>query len=530
LVKSRYAHVFTLIAAVASFAPVLAVDYLLDSYVRGRERAMLQQSVDSIAERVQTIAYDTITSLRRILADSPSLCTPTFIANAHQQMETSLYLKQVLVENADHVQYCDALGRQVSYTALSGTLSIPGHAETLEVVRYGDLAAPALKVTQRFGDMRSVSAFAPIVAATPDSLLDGLKPTSMVRLTLTDGTQVLTAGDPAGYDHRGSVEFISASAFAGELPLRIEAAVPFAVVRADYADLDVSFTLVACLMSAAFLILALQFVRRGQVPAFDLERAIAAGEIKPHYQPVINLRTGALAGCEVLARWEKKSGEVVGPAAFIDYAEITGLAIPMTLGLMQQVRSDLGELARGMPQIKISINLFDGHFRDGAIVEDVQAIFGQSPIEYRQLVFEITERRPVEDLTQAQAVIGALHALGCRLAIDDAGTGHSNLAYIHQLGVDVIKIDRMFVDMVKSDTQQVAVLDGLISMARDLGADIVAEGVETEVQAKYLRARGVVLAQGFLFAPALRAAAFKELAQALNGNSGVHEVVAAPAA
>jgi EAL domain-containing protein (putative c-di-GMP-specific phosphodiesterase class I) len=116
------------------------------------------------------------------------------------------------------------------------------------------------------------------------------------------------------------------------------------------------------------------------------------------------------------------------------------------------------------------------------------------------------------------------------LAIDDAGTGHSNLAYIHQLGVDVIKIDRMFVDMVKSDTQQVAVLDGLISMARDLGADIVAEGVETEVQAKYLRARGVVLAQGFLFAPALGAAAFKELAQALNGNSGVHEVVAAPAA
>jgi sensor c-di-GMP phosphodiesterase-like protein len=101
--------------------------------------------------------------------------------------------------------------------------------------------------------------------------------------------------------------------------------------------------------------------------------------------------------------------------------------------------------------------------------------------------------------------------------MDDVGTGHSNLAYMQTLGVDVIKIDRVFVDMVKSDTQTVPVLDGLISMCRDLGTDIVAEGVETEAQALYLRSRGVVMAQGFLFAPALKANAFRELARALNG-------------
>jgi sensor c-di-GMP phosphodiesterase-like protein len=85
------------------------------------------------------------------------------------------------------------------------------------------------------------------------------------------------------------------------------------------------------------------------------------------------------------------------------------------------------------------------------------------------------------------------------------------------LGVDVIKIDRVFVDMIKPETQQVPVLDGLIAMCRDLGTEIVAEGVETEAQALYLRSRGVVMAQGFLFAPALKASAFKELARALNG-------------
>jgi sensor c-di-GMP phosphodiesterase-like protein len=232
---------------------------------------------------------------------------------------------------------------------------------------------------------------------------------------------------------------------------------------------------------------------------------------------VINLRTGMVSGCEVLCRWEKRNGEVVMPGAFIDYAEVTGLAIPMTLSLMQQVRQDLGDLCVEIPELKVSINLFEGHFRDSSIVEDVQAIFGGSTISFRQLVFEITERRPIDNSTAAHSVIAGLHAIGSRLAMDDVGTGHSNLAYMQTLGVDVIKIDRVFVDMIKPDTQTVPVLDGLISMCRDLGTEIIAEGVETEAQALYLRARGVVMAQGWLFAPALKANAFRDLARALNG-------------
>lgn len=514
--KSKYSHALMLLAAIAAFLPVMAVDFVLDSYVRVRERALLQQSVDAVAGRVQATAYDTIASLRRILAESPSLCTPSFIANVHRQMEQSLYLKQVLVENADGVQYCDALGKDVKYSPLSRPLSVPNQTETIEVAKYADLRMPVLKITQAFGTARRVSAFAPILAAEPDSLLNGLKPTSMVRVSLTDGAEIVTVGDPKAYDSRGEIEFVTAESFAGELPIRVTAAVPFAMVRADYGDLDASFTVVAALMCGAFLILALQYVRRSDLPAFDLERAIAAGELKPYYQPVINLRTGALAGCEVLCRWEKKNGEVVPPGAFIEYAELTGLALPMTVSLMQQVKADLGGICRDMPDIKISINLFEGHFRDGNVVDDVHTIFANSSINFRQLVFEITERKPLEKMAQAQSVIAGLHALGCRLAMDDAGTGHSNLAYLQTLGVDVVKIDRVFVDMIKADGPAVPVLDGLISMARDLGTEIVAEGVETEAQALYLRARGVVHAQGYLFAPALKAGAFRDLARALN--------------
>ncbi len=515
--RSKFSNALMLLAAIAAFLPVLAVDFVLDSYVRVRERAVLQQSADALAGRVQATAYEAIAALRRVLADSPSLCTPSFIDNVHRQMELSLYLKQVLVENADGVQYCDALGKNIKYSPLSRPLSVSNHTETIEVVKYAELRIPALKVTQSFGNSRKVSAFVPVLAAETDSLLTGLKATTMVRVSLTDGAEIVTAGDPRAYDERDKTEFVVAESFAGELPIRVTAAVPFAIVRADYGDLDASFTAVAALMCGAFLVLALQYVRRSDLPAFDLERAIAAGELKPYYQPVINLRTGALSGCEVLCRWEKKSGEVVPPGAFIEYAEVTGLALPMTVSLMQQVKVDLAEVCRDMPELKISINLFEGHFRDGNVVDDVHTIFSHSSIEFRQLVFEITERKPLEKMQQAQSVIAGLHALGCRIAMDDAGTGHSNLAYLQTLGIDVVKIDRVFVDMIKPDTASVPVLDGLIAMARDLGTEVVAEGVETEAQALYLRSHGVVQAQGYLFAPALKAKAFKELASALNG-------------
>ena len=514
--RSKYSNIIVLLAAILAFLPVVAVDYLLDGYVRQREMSAMQRISDSMSGQIEAGANDAIGALRRILTDSPSLCTPTFIANAHREMLASLHLKQVLVENGDGVQYCAALGSQFNYSTVGSSLSVPGHSETISVVKLAGLEMPLLKVSQSFGSERRVSVFVPLLSMPAVQLLDSLRPAALARASLTNGMAILSIGDVAAFDSRESdSKYVFAQSFAGEIPIRVESAMPFSVARAGYAGLDLSLTLVACLMSAAFLVLMLQYVRRSNLPAFDLERAIVLGELKPYYQPVIDISTGRLAGCEMLCRWVKKNGQIVPPGTFIDYAEQTGLAVPMTVSLMQQVRDDLSDLCREMPDLKVSINLFEGHFRDTSIVDDVRAIFGGSPISFRQLVFEITERRPL-DSTQAGSVIAGLHALGSRLAMDDAGTGHSNLAYLQTLGVDVIKIDRIFVDMVKPETTQVPVLDALISVAKDLGTEIVAEGVETEAQALYLRARGVVMAQGYLFAPALKASAFKELARALN--------------
>jgi len=519
-VKTRFSHIVMLISAILAFVPVLAVDFLLDGYVRGREASYAQVTLNAITAQTQRSVYDGINSIRHAIDRSPSFCTPTFVRNMQLELKANFALRQMLVENPDGVQYCDAFGDGVNFTPLSATIAIPGHEETLTLVRLGGVSLPVLKLT-RIAGTKLVSAFVLASPRVAQGLPSELKDASSFRMVLANGDAIVSLGDGSGLARRADgLSFIVVNSFAGELPIRAEVAILFSTLRAAYSQLDVSLTIIACLMSGAFLVTALHYVRRSQIPSFDLENAIATGELKPYYQPVIDLRTGRLLGCEVLVRWQKRNGEIVPPGVFIDYAEVTGLAIPMTVNLMESVKNDLATLCAELPHLKISINLFEGHFRDSSIVEDVQAIFGGTPIKFRQLVFEITERRPLANDIETMTVINGLHALGARLALDDVGTGHSNLAYVQTLGADIIKIDRVFVDMVKEDTTQVPVLDGLITMARELGTDIVAEGVETQAQAIYLRARGVIQAQGFLFAPALKAESFIALARGLNGRMG----------
>ena len=515
--KLRVPQMLLIVSALAAFAPILAVDWLLDGYVAGRESQKLRAELDQVTRETEAGVASVIRALRRIEQASPVFCSPAFLAAARAEMLDSLVIRQIVVTNDDGIQLCDAIGTEFSWMQVSSAVPMPGHTETLTVVGAVGRMPPSLLIETSPRDGRRIGVFIPVHPHVVLGPAGAFPEGSFLRMELTNGQEISTYGDAGAYERataRG--EFITAESFAGQVPIRGVAAVPFASVRMGYADLDIGFTMVACLMSAAFLWLALQYVRRGENPAHDLEKAIARGQLRPRYQPVVNLLTGRIAGCEVLIRWDKPSGETVSPGAFIEYAEMSGLAIPMTLSLMEQVRDDLEPLCGDQPDLKVSINLFEGHFRDGSIVEDVVSIFDGSKVGYGQLVFEITERQPLSDKRGANATITALHRLGSRVALDDAGTGHSNLAYLQELGIDIIKIDKVFIDLIKQRTDTVPVVDALISMARDLKIDIIAEGVETLEQALYLKAKGVIYAQGYLFAPALFLGPFIELARRMN--------------
>ncbi|WP_424981083.1 EAL domain-containing protein [Maritalea sp. S77] len=516
--KAKFSHFLMFLCALLAFAPILTVDFMLDEYVRMREGKALRAQVNTVINETQSSVNSALKSLNAIVTRSPSLCTPTFLSSAAEQMRSNYLLRQLVVNSTDGSVLCSAYGDGFKYSAITPTMTMPSGPQEMTVVQIADSDQPLIKVSLKVRPGREVSAFVPINVHLLVDENDTIRGALMTRFVLTSGMPIVEFGDPeAFYNHPNRTrDFLFVEQVAQNVPIKLSTAVPLDVVRADYADLKIGFTIVACLTSCVFLWLCIQYVRRSQAPTFDLERAIQAGELRPRYQPVIDLQTGQIAGCEVLIRWEKPNGEVISPGAFIEYAELSGLAIPMTLSLMEQVRDDLEDLCARHSHLKIGINLFERHFRDGSIVEDVQAIFGGTEVRYSQLVFEITERQPLSNMEGVNSVIDDLHKLGAKVALDDAGTGHSNLAYIQKLGIDIVKIDRVFVELIRHRNVPVPVVDALIGMATELNTEIIAEGVETEEQALYLRAKGIRQAQGFLFAPAIPIESYLALAERMN--------------
>lgn len=515
--KLRLQHFLILLGVIISFTPILLVDFFLDSYVKKQSLLRFNDVSKAVSEINQNAVFKAIASLDVILKTSPSLCTPTFITNVQKQLQLNSTLAQVVVENKDTVQYCDAYNGVANYSVLSNSLPMPNRNETFKIVQLENNPKPSFMISRSVGSNRTISAFVHVYSSIEGVVPNFLIDVSSLKIQTTDGGQVISLGKRYSIDEiANDKKMIVLTSVATALPIMTQLVIPFDAIRSSFADADIFLTLFAILFGGIILLLLIKTLNKSNLPAIDLERAITQQEFKPYYQPIIDINTGRLVGCEALMRWVKKNGEVVAPGMFIDYAESSGLAFPMTISLMKQIVKDLGQLCQNQPDIKIGINLFEGHFRDTGIVEDVKTIFGKSKINYNQLVFEITERKPLKNQLAVSGVIGGLQALGCKMAMDDAGTGHSNLAYMQTLNVDIIKIDKVFVDMIRDGINNVPILDGLISIARDLGADIVAEGVESQAQLKYLREHGVRQAQGFLFSPAVRHEDFIKLAKGLN--------------
>jgi sensor c-di-GMP phosphodiesterase-like protein len=251
-------------------------------------------------------------------------------------------------------------------------------------------------------------------------------------------------------------------------------------------------------------------------PVAELERALAAGEFVPYYQPIVDIRSGKLRGAEVLVRWRKADGSLVLPGAFIPLAESSGLIRAMTFDLMRRVCVEAGPAFGLRPALRVSFNFAAMLFSDQTIIRDVRNLFSASPIKLSQVVLEVTERDPIENFTLTRQVIAGLQGLGLRIAIDDVGTGHSGLSYMLKLGVDIIKIDKMFVDAIGTDRNSTTIVETLIDLAHNMRMDVVAEGVENFEQVMHLRELGIRSAQGYVFAPPLPGSAFLQLIEAMD--------------
>jgi EAL domain-containing protein (putative c-di-GMP-specific phosphodiesterase class I) len=224
-----------------------------------------------------------------------------------------------------------------------------------------------------------------------------------------------------------------------------------------------------------------------------------------------------VVSAEVLARWRKPDGSLVPPVQFIPLAESSGLIIALTRALMRRVCAEAGAEIGARPDFRVGFNLSARHFADEKVVEDVRAIFNASQIALSQVLLEVTERQALDDLAAARRVIASLQGLGVHVGIDDLGTGHSGLSYMLKLGVDFIKIDKLFVDAIDTERYSTTIIETLVTLARDMHMEIIAEGVETFEQVQHLRERGIRKAQGYVFAPPLPGPSFLKLLAAADG-------------
>ncbi|WP_172891557.1 EAL domain-containing protein [Cohaesibacter sp. ES.047] len=247
------------------------------------------------------------------------------------------------------------------------------------------------------------------------------------------------------------------------------------------------------------------------------DRILAAldnGEFVPFMQPIVCLETGRITGCEVLTRWNKPDGTVVQPHEFIPLAQNYRVTREVTNRIMEDARDVIAPLIDGGGDLKVSFNLFSSQLVDEAIVDDVQSVFGESSVGYTNLIFEVSDRVPITDLTLAKDIISRIQALGSEIALDDVGSGHSGLYNLTSIGVDILKLDKLMVDAIDQGLAGTELVKGLIELAARLNIGVIAEGIETERQVVELRRMGVSAAQGYLFAPPLPASSFAELYKA----------------
>jgi diguanylate cyclase (GGDEF)-like protein/PAS domain S-box-containing protein len=237
--------------------------------------------------------------------------------------------------------------------------------------------------------------------------------------------------------------------------------------------------------------------------AAELRGAIENNELVVFYQPIVDVASGRTRGAEALVRWQHPHRGFLAPNAFIPIAEATGLIVPLGRWVLDEACRRTAEWKRAglaTESFYVSVNLSARHVQDENVLGDVSTALEDSGLAAKALVIEVTESALIEDLVPAAATLARLKKLGLRIAVDDFGTGYSSLAYLSNFPLDIIKLDKSFIDRVATTADGETMVRAVVALAHTLGLTAIAEGVEHGDQAVALEHLGCRLAQGYLFA------------------------------
>jgi diguanylate cyclase (GGDEF)-like protein len=303
------------------------------------------------------------------------------------------------------------------------------------------------------------------------------------------------------------------------LNIEIEASIGLAIYPTDGVSGDV-------LMQRADIAMYLAKTRRTVVERYDpqldhhttrrleligeLRTALTDGDVHVYYQPKLDLVSGDVSEVEALARWVHPRLGVVPPSEFVPLAEHTGLIRPLTSHVLRHAVAQAAQWQADGAPLTVAVNLSARSVHDGAIVQEVLTVLNETRLPPSLLRLEITESSIMADPQRARSVLEQLHDMGIRLSIDDFGTGYSSLAYLKDLPISEIKIDRSFVTNVLEREGDQVIVRSTIDLARNLGLTSVAEGVESTAALRWLAQAGCSQAQGYHIARPMTPAALGE--------------------
>jgi len=245
----------------------------------------------------------------------------------------------------------------------------------------------------------------------------------------------------------------------------------------------------------------------------ELRSALATGQLRVYYQPQVDLMDGRIIGVEALVRWQHPRHGLIEPSEFLSVAEETGLITQVDEWVQMHAFSEVAEWRRaGHGDIRLSVNMSSQQLEQETFLERFLANLDASGLAADRLKIEITENAIMRDMEVIVPKLRALRKTGIRIAIDDFGTGYCSFTYLKHFPVNTLKIDRSFVGDIRA-VGDASIIDAIVAMARGLKLDLIAEGVETRTQLKYLRSQGCREVQGFIFSRPIPAAEFKALLQ-----------------
>lgn len=496
--------------------PFVAFDLWLGGRVEREARAevalIAKRAIDLIDARLGRATA----KLESLVADGVTSCSPAHVEALLAATFATSPVKEFSILGLDGQTSCTDSGLAVGPRRVVGRpYKTDGRDTFVEIVYFADLKRNMVRIRRVLDNGDAIAAL-----LAPDIVFptDATSPAGALhaRIHGADGTLIADINS-AAVGQTPVQDLFTATAESGNFGVRATIMRTRAQALAANEDAHTNGLIFSsAAASVIFGITMLLMQRRRQAPHEKLAAAVAAGEFVPYYQPIVDITTGRLVGAEVLARWRRPDGSLGMPGTFIPLMEENRLINELNRSLMRQACADLAGPYGRCPNIRVSFNLTAEQFEDEATVVEVRSIFYGSPIKLSQIVLELTERQEPRSFKKTRQVIAALQVLGCKVALDDVGTGHSGLSAILKLGVDIIKIDKMFVDSMDDDRNSAAIIATLVELARKLGMDTVAEGVEHFDQVVELRRRGIRAAQGFVFAPALPASAYVQLIDALD--------------